>query len=185
MLGLEQPNTSYIILSSDSLDQMVSVLYAKEYRILPIKGFYEGNFEDSIMAFGSGDNEELRRDAIFLLNKFGQDCAIVKYLGESDAKKVFRDGSEDPMGIVMYNTESSNKSYIHGGISFSFVEKMRYWMPKGADDLKAGMIVEYMNNNRWHEKIVVNPREEWEKMYRLLLKYEKLRVPAKQEKIYS
>ena len=89
------------------------------------------------------------------------------------------------MGIVMYNTDSSNKSYIHGGISFSFVEKMKYWMPKDADDLKAGMIVEYMNNNRWHEKIVVDPREEWEKMYRLLLKYEKIRVPAKQEKIYS
>jgi len=45
--------------------------------------------------------------------------------------------------------------------------------------------VEYMNNNRWHERIVVNPKDEWEKMYKLLMKYEKLRVPSKQEKIYS
>ena len=185
MLGLENPNSSYMILSSDNLDQMVSVLYAKDYQILPIKGYYEGSFEDSVMAFTSAGNEDLRRDALFLLNKFNQDCAIVKYLGESDAKKVFFDGSEEPMGIVMYNTDSSNRSYIHSGISFSFVEKMRYWKPKNAEELKAGMVIEYMNNNRWHEKIVVNPREEWEKMYKLLIKYEKLRVPAKQEKIYS
>lgn len=185
MLGLEQPNTSYIILSSDSLDQMVSVLYAKEYKILHIKGFYEGKFEDSIMAFGTGDNDDLRRDTIFLLNKFGQNCTIVKYLGESDAKKVFFNGSEEPLGLIMYNTDSSNKSYIHGGISFSFVEKMRYWKPRNSEELKTGMIVEYMNNNKWHEKIVVDPKEEWEKMYKLLLKYEKLRVPTKQEKIFS
>lgn len=178
MLGLEQPNTSYMILSSNHLDQMISVLYAKGYQILPIKGYYEGNFEDSIMAFTESGNDDLRRDTIFLLNKFGQDCAILKYLGESEAKKIYFDGSKQPMGVVMYNTDSKNKSYIHSGISFSFVEKMRYWTPKSPTDIKSGMIVEYMNNNKWYEKIVVNPLDEWEKMYKLLLKYNKLRVPA-------
>ena len=78
----------------------------------------------------------------------------------------------------MYNTDSENKSYLHNGVSFSFVEAKRYWIPKTMDDLKVGMIVEYMNNNKWYERKVQNPKEEWEKLYKLLIKYDKLRVSA-------
>ena len=180
MLGLEQPNASYMLISSsDNLDQITSVLYAKNYQIFPIKGYFEGKFEDSIIAFGRTDNDELRNDALFLLGHFNEKNAIVKYLGESDAKKVFFNGSEDPMDIVMFNTNESNKSYIHSGISFSFVEKIRYWKPRSQEDLKIGMIVEYQNNNKWYERIVRNPKEEWEKLYKLLIKYDKVRIPAK------
>jgi hypothetical protein len=180
MLGLEQPNTSYMLISSsDNLDQITSVLYAKNYQILTIKGYFEGMFEDSIMAFGRTDNDELRNDALFILGKFNEKNAIVKYLGESEAKKVFFNGLEEPMEIVMFNTNESNKSYIHGGISFSFVEKTRYWKPRSQEDLKIGMVVEYQNNNKWYERIVRNPTEEWEKLYKLLIKYDKVRIPAK------
>ena len=179
MLGLEHPNTSFMLISSENLEQMYSVLYAKNYQLLPIKSYFEGRFEESIMAFGHKENEDLRRDALFLLGQFGEKSAIVKYLGESEAKKVFFNGSEDPMDIVMYNTNESNKSYIHSGISFSFVEKTRYWKPKSQEDLKIGMVVEYQNNNKWHERIVRNPKEEWEKLYKLLTKYDKVRIPAK------
>jgi hypothetical protein len=180
MLGLEQPNTSYMLISSsENLDQITSVLYAKNYQILPIKGYFEGMFEDSIMAFGRTDNDELRNDVLFLLGHFNEKNAIIKYLGESEAKRVFFNGSEEPLEIVMYNTNESNKSYIHSGISFSFVEKTRYWIPKSQDDFKIGMVVEYQNNNKWYERIVRNPKEEWEKLYKLLIKYEKVRVPAK------
>jgi hypothetical protein len=180
MLGLEQPNTSYMLISSsENMEQITSVLYAKNYQILPIKGYFEGKFEDSIMAFGRTDNEELRNDTLFLLGHFNEKNAILKYLGESEAKKLFFNGSEEPLEIVMYNTNESNKSYIHSGISFSFVEKTRYWKPKSEQDLKIGMIVEYQNNNKWYERIVRNPKEEWEKLYKLLTKYDKVRIPAK------
>jgi hypothetical protein len=177
MNGLESVQSSYIILSADRLNEMISVLYSKEYQILPIQGYYKGNFEDSVIAWGP-DNDSLRRDAIFLLDHFNQDCAIVKYQGDSNAKKVFFDGSEQPLGLLMYNTDSENKSYLHNGVSFSFVEAKRYWVPKTMDDLKVGMIVEYMNNNKWYEKKIQNPKDEWDRMYKLLLKYDKLRVPA-------
>lgn len=179
MLGLEQPNASYMLISSENIDQITSVLYAKNYQILPIKGYFEGKFEDSIMAFRRADNDDLRNDVIFLLEQFKEKSAIVKYLGESEAKKVFFNGSEEPMEIVMFNTNESNKSYIHSGISFSFVEKTRYWHPKSQEDLKIGMVVEYQNNNKWYERIVRNPQEEWEKLYKLLTKYDKVRIPAK------
>ncbi len=78
----------------------------------------------------------------------------------------------------MYNTDSENRSYLHNGVSFSFVEAKRYWKPKSAEDLKIGMVVEYMNNNKWFEKKIQNPKDEWDKMYKLLLKYDRLRVSA-------
>ena len=69
MNGLENQQSSYIILSADRLNEMISVLYAKEYQILPIQGYYKGKFEDSIIAWGP-DNDSLRRDIIFLVLAF-------------------------------------------------------------------------------------------------------------------
>ena len=61
---------------------------------------------------------------------------------------------------------------------FSFVESKRYRIPKSKDDFKAGMIIEYFNNNQWSQKVVENPNDEWERMYKLLLKYDKIRVQS-------
>ena len=177
MTGLERSQSSYIILSADRINEITTVLYAKEYQILHIQSYFNEVFEDSVIAYGP-DNENLRRDTIFLLDHFHQESAIVKYQGETNAKTVFFDGSEHPMDLLVYNTDSTKKTYIHNGISFAFKESKRYWIPKTMDDLKVGMIVEYMNNNKWYERKVQNPSEEWEKLYKLLIKYDKLRVSA-------
>jgi len=179
MIGLEQPNTSYVIISSDSLSDMVSILYAKDYQVVYMKGYYRGQYEDSVIAFGRVDSDEMRKDIIFLLNRFHQDSAIIKYLGETNAKKIFQDGSEKPLGIVMYNTDSDNFSYLYNGFSFSFVESVRYWKPTKKEDFKVGMIIEYFNNNKWYERKIVNPIDEYENLYKLLVKYDKVRVASK------
>jgi hypothetical protein len=170
-------NSSYLILSTGRINEIASILYSKDYQIIPIKEYYKGNFEDSIIAYGYS-NDDLRRDAIFLLDHFHEKDAIIKYQGELNAKKIKYDGSELPLDFIPYNTESDRVSYIYEGISFSFKESKRYWKPKSSSDLKIGMIVEYMNNNKWYERKVRNPEDEWEKMYKLLLKYDKLRVSA-------
>jgi len=179
VIDLSNPKLSFILLSSDKLDDMISILYAKEYQILPLQGYYQGQYENSAMAFSSVDNDELRKDLIFLLNHFHQDCGIIKYIGEKNAKKVFRDGSEKPLGITLYNTDSENISYLYNGLSFSFVEQTRYWKPNKKEDFKVGMIVEYLSNNKWYQKKVENPKQEWDDMYKLLSKYDKLRVAVK------
>ena len=69
-MNLQEQNMSYVILSSDKLDDMISILYAKEYQIIPIKGYYRGQYEDSVIAFGRVDNDNLRKDVLFLLNQF-------------------------------------------------------------------------------------------------------------------
>jgi hypothetical protein len=178
-MNLDDPGLSYILISSEIVDDICSILWAKEYTVIPIDGFYRGNFEKSVLALPNDDNDALRKDAIFLLGIFNQESAIIKYLGETGAKKIFRDGSERPLGILMYNTDSENMSYLHNGISFSFVEMKRYWKPTKSTDIKKGMIVEYFNKNKWYQKEVLNPISEWEDMYKLLSKYDKVRIAAK------
>jgi hypothetical protein len=178
-MNLQEQNMSYVILSSDKLDDMISILYAKEYQIIPIKGYYRGQYEDSVIAFGRVDNDNLRKDVLFLINHFHQECAIIKYLGETFVKKIFKDGSEKPLGIVMYNTDADNISYLYNGVSFSFVEQVRYWKPTKKEDFRVGMLVEYFNKDKWYERLVEDPSQEYEKIYKLLIKYNKVRVASK------
>ena len=177
MNGLKEINTSYIIIESNRIDAIMSFLYAKEYKILQIQGYFEGVFDDAIIAYGKTDNDDLRRDSLFILDSFHCDSAVIKYIGESDIKKVYKDGTETLLEAILYNTDSNFKTYIYEGLSFSFTNKTRYWKPTKKEDFKVGMIVEYLSNNKWYEKIVKNPTDEWEKMYKLMSKYEKLRVP--------
>jgi hypothetical protein len=176
VINLSDKNIQYILLSSNKIDDMISILWAKEYNVVSIDGYYRGQYEKAALAFSDISNDELRKDLIFLLNHFGQECGIIKYSGETGAKKIFNDGSEKPLGIVLYNTDSDNMSYLHNGLSFSFVEQVRYWKPNKKEDFKIGMLVEYFNNNKWYSKKVENPNDEWEKMFKLLTKYEKVRV---------
>ena len=178
MIDLKNPQLSYLLVSANNLDALSSYLYSRDYYLIDIQGYYEGKFEDSILAFTSVDSNELRRDTLHILEHFDQESAIVKYRDDSGAVKIFRDGQERPLGILLYNTDSRNKSYIHDGLSFSFIERQLYYFPSKREDFKIGMIVECLSNNKWIEKKVFNPDVEFEKMYGLLIKYNKVRIPV-------
>ena len=178
MLNLKDPNVSYLLISSENAQTLNSYLYSRDYYLLDIKGYYQGIFENSILAFTNLSNDELRRDAIHLMIHFDQSNMIVKYKDETVAKKIYEDGSEQPLGIVLYNTDAENKSYIYEGLSFSFVQQQLYYFPKKKEDFKSGMIVECFSNNKWIEKKVINPESEFDKMYGLLMKYNKIRIPV-------
>ena len=60
-MNLSDSSISYLIMSSNKLDDMMSILWAKEYQIIPIKGYYKGNYEDSIIAYKGIDNDEYWR----------------------------------------------------------------------------------------------------------------------------
>lgn len=176
MLDLKNPNFSYILVSSDNLKSLTSYLYSRDFYLVDIKGYYEGKFEDSLIAFTNLDKEELYNECVHIMNYFDQDCVIAKFKNENSAVKIFQDGQQKPLGILLYNTDSSNKSYIHDGLSFSFVEKQLYYFPKNKEDFKTGMVIECFSNNKWIEKKVENPDIEYNKMYSLLIKYNKIRI---------
>ena len=107
---------------------------------------------------------------------FNQECGIIKYKNEKNATKVFRDGSEKPMSLIIYNSDLNNKTYLYNGISFSFLEEKRYYFPKERKELKNGMSLEYFNNNKWVQKEVIDINKEYDNLYKLLMKYEKVRI---------
>jgi hypothetical protein len=189
MFNLSDPKIGYLIISAQNentsaLDikfqsnKLANILYAKDYTLIPVTGYYNQKYENSYIAITSddNDNDKLRSDAIYLMDEFNQSSVIVKYINETGAKKILSDGSEVPLGIVIYNSDMKNKTYIYNGVSFSFIEQKRYYFPKDKKDLKSGMIVEYFNNNKWTERQIVNVDDEYDKMYRLLIKYKKLRI---------
>jgi hypothetical protein len=178
MLNLKDPNVSYLLASSDDINGLISYLYSRDYHLIDLKGYYDGQFENSVLAYTNNSPDELRMDSIHIMDHFNQECLIIKYKGEVGAKKIFNDGQEKPMGILMYNTDSKNKSYIYDGLSFSFVEKQLYYFPKSKNDFKKGMIVEYFNKDKWIKKQILNPEMEYQKMYSLLMKYNKIRIPV-------
>jgi hypothetical protein len=78
--------------------------------------------------------------------------------------------------MCIYDSNINNKTYIYNGLSFTFNDKKRYHFLNYKDELKNGMIVEFFNNDKWIERKIVNIDIEYEKMYKLLIKYNKLRV---------
>ena len=190
MFNLSDPNISYILFSPESetnseeenkslYERACSILYSKDYTIISVKGFCDGLYENSFIALPkSPNNDDLRKDSIYLLDSFQQDSVIIKYVGEESSSKILSDGSEKPMSVALYNSDLNNKTYLYNGVSFSFIEEKRYYSPKQKSDLKNGMIVEYFNNSKWNTKKILDVDKEYEELYRLLIKYNKLRIES-------
>ena len=78
MFNLSDPNISYLIISPEkdflqsfennlSCERICSILYSKDYTIIPIKSYFEGKYDKSFIAINSGDNDDLRMDSIYLI----------------------------------------------------------------------------------------------------------------------
>lgn len=189
MINLLDKNVAYLLISPERIqntqlenkvncERISSILYSKGYTILPIQGYYKNRYEKSFLAFTDDNNDDLRFDAIYLMDMFEQDSVIVKYRGEIFANKVMSDGSEKNLSLITYDSEMKDRSYLYNGLSFTFLENKKYFFPKKKEDLKSGMVVEYFNNNKWTQKTINNLDLEYDKMYKLLIKYEKLRVES-------
>lgn len=190
MFNLTDPNLSYMIISPEKnaytqmdnrlvCERVCSILYSKDYTIIPIKSFSNGQYDNSFIAINMYDNDNLRKDAIFIMDSFNCQSVIAKYKNESSMSKIINDGSERPLMMNVYDNDLNHKMYLYNGYSFTFVEQKRYFFPKQKGDLKSGMIVEFFNNEKWIKKEIWNVDSEYDKMYKLLMKYEKLRVECK------
>lgn len=190
MLNLNDKNIHYIIITANKNgvgtemnerrnSLLEDSLFRRDYRVVKIGGIYEGIEEASFLAFKDTsviENNEIRYDVIELMDQFEQESTIVKYIGDETPTKVSVDGSENPMGLVKYTGDTENRSYFYEGVSFSFSERKRYYTPKKESDFKKGMVVEYFNDNKiWVEKEVVNPVKEYNNMYKVLIKYNRIR----------
>jgi hypothetical protein len=155
---------------------VTSYLYSRGYEIIDIKEYYQNEFKDAVMAWTKNPHQEIKKESFEILQYFNKNSIILKEIGQIESKKIFKNGFERPLGIVMYNTDSKNKSYIYEGISFSFVEKIIYKFPKKQEEFKNGMIVECYSNNGWIKKTISNIDIEYKNLYKTLSKYNKVRI---------
>ena len=187
MINLNDVNISFMMCSPEHTllsqidnnfrcNKFMNMLYAMNYSVLPIYSYEKGIYEKNYLAICSEDNEVLRSEAIYMMNEFSKNEIIVKYRGENILSKIIFDGNEIPVEVNYYDNNENNKTYIHEGVSFTLTDKKRYFFPKRKEDLKVGMMIEYFNNNRWCPKQVNNIDMEYDRMYNLLMKYEKIRV---------
>ncbi len=175
-MDLENKEISYIVSSSDRIDPLISYLYSREYTILEIKGYYDGSFDDYLICWGQS-NDDIMRDTRKIIREFNQDSVIFKLSGDLNAKKIFKSGEIKDLGVVMYNTDSNNISYLHNGISFSFLERKSYKFPKNKEDFKNGMVVEcYSKSGEWVKRTVEDLDSEFPKLYSDLSKYNRVRI---------
>ena len=64
-MNLENTNISYLLLTSDKLDDVMSVLYSKDYHIIEMKEHSNGEYKDTLLAYGLNDNDSIREDVLF------------------------------------------------------------------------------------------------------------------------
>lgn len=187
-MNLTDISVSYMIVSAYRVDRntienenrsskLESILYSKEYKVQHLRGYANGHWEDTYLAYNKDiTNQELKADALFILKQFDQDDIILKYKDEPIIRRLYKDGKEKPLSLNMYDSDLQNKSYILQGLSFSFKEQRQYINITDKSELKPGMIVEICNNNKWIEKTVENIEVEWLGIYQLFAKHNKLRL---------
>jgi hypothetical protein len=190
MFNLNGTDISYILFSPEQQDltkvennllceKASSILYSKDYTVIAVKGHYKGELENSFIALQNvSNNDILREDCLYLLETFKQNNAIVKYKGQTDATKISNSGEEKSMSITIYDSNLDNKTYLYNGVSFSFLEKQRFYFPKEKSELKKGMILEYFDNKDWIKKEIIDINLEYDNLYQLLMKYDKVRIPV-------
>lgn len=189
-MNLDHKKSYYILISacSDLQDdytnevqssRLEDSLYLKEYTIIKVGNGDSTNMVSYIgfkEGINSDENNELRYDAIELMDKFYQSSVIVKYYNEKKPKRILKNGSERPVRISKFNGDMEN-SYYSDGFSFSFIDEQEYYKPNKLSDIKSGMVVEVKNNhNEWIPREVVDPKKEWDNMYNLLVKYDRIRI---------
>ena len=187
MFDLNNNNISYLLFSPENSklsitenntirSKFVNLLYTMNYTIISLDTFHNGIYEKCFLCICSEDNETLKNESIFIMNQFNKNDIILKYKNEQLLSKIIFNGNEAYMNINYYDSDITKKVYIHEGISFTLNEQKRYFFPKKKEDLKPGMVIEYFNNNKWCSKKVINVNTEYDKMYKLLMKYEKIRL---------
>jgi hypothetical protein len=186
MRNLLDINTSYIFFTPDPsssgytnvCEKYTSLTHAKGYGDVDIVSVDPDNNHSRtyISYYDAVDNNKIRKDAISLMCEFNSSSIIVKYYGESKPKRILVDGSERLLDVFFYTNVVNERVYIQNGISFGFETLKRFYFPTKKEDFHKNMVVELYNDTKWIEYIVEDVDSEWEDIYKIFTKYEKIRI---------
>lgn len=187
MINLEQRDISFIFIDSSNTYLNEEVKYTSIINYLYSKGFdiyYSDKYNEGVYSSKSYlctdkslNNNDLRKTSLDIIKEFGFDSVYVKYLNEENITIINYKGEEYPAKITYYPGENSNIYVLNDfTLSFCFERNDRYFNITDKSQIKKGMILEYKNNNTWVKRTVQDVDKEYDKLYKLLIKYDKLRT---------
>ncbi len=186
MLDLRDHKVSYIIATPEPSHRGYSLLCERYTSVTHSLGYNDleifssdpnHNYGTSFITYCNEDNNNLRMNALKIMTDFKLENIVVKYLGEDLPKLVLKDGSERLLEIQYYEATNFDRTYVlHNGVSFSFKPIKRYYFPTKKEDFKKNMVVELYHDTKWVEYVVEDVDTEWEELYQIFTKYEKIRI---------
>ncbi len=178
LIDLLENNISYILIECNQLylDKLSNVLYSNDYTLLNLTSYSNNQYRKNILAITSDDNNTIRKNTINIIQEFNLEGIYVKYNDQKVLTFIDTLGKEYINDIKFYDNDINKKQYIFEGVSFTINKIDRYYFPKTKNDLKNGLVVEIYNNNNWIERDIYNIDIEYDRMYKLLMKYEKVRI---------
>lgn len=174
MLDFENSNASFLICPNFS-DDVMSYLYSKSYSIFPVRKVEGDKVTENYICINTSDNISLLSDSSKLINDLNVGSVIIKYFEDVNIYEILRDNKR--LVEVKYYSEGNEAKYLHDKYVFSFISKKTYSFPKDISDFREGMIVECLSNDNWIKKSINNVSLEYDKIYKLLIKYNKVRIP--------
>lgn len=176
---IDNKGNTYIILCNNiNIDNEQTILDKFGYDMTYIKQIdSDGVLYDTVIAYNDAvSNNTIRENVLYLLNIYDDAYAYVKYHGEDFVNMVSKDGTEVPLDIIKENNNKGYDVFLINGYWYSFIKKPIYRKPTKMSDFKKGMVVEFYNNNRWNTMVVENPPKEYDTIYKLFIKYDKIRI---------
>ena len=177
-MNLNNLNNSWSLIESDNLNQVQSILYCKNYTIKNISKYKNNIRFESLLVFNDNSNEVFENDIKAIMDSYNIYSTIIKYNNSNDIKRIYLNGFKKDLEI---SDECLYETYVLDTLPLSFKDKKSYWKPNSKSDFKEGMIIEYFNMDKWIKKEIIDPNSEWEKMLKLLIKYDKIRIEKNYE----
>jgi hypothetical protein len=174
IMDLNNKDISYVIFSGNKWSQIMSYLYSKEYTIHEMRTVQSDFIGKAILTYSSISNSELEKDTLFILEHFEEDHAYIKFKDTTEIQRISK-YNINPVSVSMYESNDDQLKYIIGEYSFSFNKMDKYMLLEKKEQITEGMCLEYFNDNKWNKTIVNDVDKEWNSMYSLLSKYNKLR----------
>lgn len=171
---------SLLVYSSELDIDVLSYLYGKGYSVDEIVVYVAPNTLFKAFICTSeyiNDDDEVRRSAIELQNDNIISECLINY-NNYGVVRLRKDGYEEQTICKVYETDTTYPIYIKDNISYSYPTSDRYIPITNKDQLRIGMLVELYSNGEWLEKFVDNLTVDYDNIYSLFIKHNKIRTKA-------
>lgn len=171
MVDLNINKLTYIII--DNIQEYKNILIGNGYALYEMLSHNGIGYSNSYIAIINSEDEKIEEDCNTLIQN-GLDKFFVKY---NKKDKIYKyENNKYKLQEITYFPIEINESYNINNATFKFKNLKEYTNIKDKEELKNGMVVEVCDKNKWISKTIQNIDEEYDTIYKLMIKYNKVRI---------